>query len=532
MKRVPVRSAGGTPVRIILLDDLDLLFCVPYTMLALATHCALHGISVLVRAVLRPIAGAFTEANGSLTWALVAFPGAVAAAACITSVRGPFSAADDLAAVAVLAWGLIVRVKISLYYEYARSRVRLARPQVGGRRQSRRERAAFDRFHREAASIPGEAVRTTHDKDIIYAAALRTLLFMPAFAIHLLLPPSALRYALIAFIALSTYGVFEPTEHVSAHSKNGALLVAERAPWTWRMLDALRRHVVWGLFGWYPNYYYVTHALHHHVENNGPADWQSTLRYRRSSVLDFCKASTWLGLNFVCPIDTLYYMVQRRRMSIARTLLIGYLSNVALLAAVAWTTPLLFWILLWLRVFGGTRFYAAVGVWHGFHRPDLPQVVEASNHHLAHYIHHRKPRIHLWDWPEMCEAIAKDRTASSMVLLKPEYGAGLGFWALQGLLWSGQLALAGSCFIGYRSVRWSDRATSLDLRAGIEDRGVDASLVDRLVASVVAVSRGPRLAAMDAWLSRVAGHALWRGWRIARARGIGAVPSSHVGQHA
>jgi len=188
-------------------------------------------------------------------------------------------------------------------------------------------------------------------------------------------------------------------EHLSAHTAKGR--IASIDGWNvgarfWYSLDWLRRNIVWPMYFWFPNMYYLTHTHHHHVENNGPADWQSTLRYDFCSVFDLAKTLLWAGFAFVCPIDTARYFKVQGKAGLMRLLnrscIHGYLLFlVVLFVAPAFTVTILILYLsgIWaLQVFNFS--------WHGFHDVTRPYEIEASNNSISHYAHHKKPGVHLF----------------------------------------------------------------------------------------------------------------------------------------
>jgi hypothetical protein len=288
------------------------------------------------------------------------------------------------------------------------------------------------------------------------------------------------------------------------------MLVVGKAPWWARTAEVLRRYLVWPLFGWFPNYYYITHALHHHVENNGPADWQSTVRYDRASFLDFTKAVTWYGLSLLIPFETFLYLAQRHGYRFLRLLLQGWCWYVLLMMAVALVQPLLAAILIAPRGLSGIGFYRFVGLWHGFHDPAQPYDVCASNQALVHYAHHAKPRVHLWDGEAMERVTLEINAGSPLLLLRPEFGTPAGFWHLQGLLWKKDFPRAADSLVRYGTVTRDDQDSWFTLRPGLATRGIDAATMQRVTSAFYSCLRPHWLRKLDARWSETLGTLVYR----------------------
>ena len=83
-----------------------------------------------------------------------------------------------------------------------------------------------------------------------------------------------------AALALLSAGPFTLMLHNHIH--NGGVLAQPWARW-----DRAVPYVLQPLFGHTCDSYYFHHVKHHHVENNGPHDLSSTLRYQRDSPAHF-----------------------------------------------------------------------------------------------------------------------------------------------------------------------------------------------------------------------------------------------------
>jgi hypothetical protein len=501
MKWVRITDAAGKPLKITLLTDWDLLYCIPYMLLSFLYRITRMIVYLIFRLMVAPTFALFTRSNASLTWAIVLFPCLIAAASAVTAVAGAFSIADFASALVLFLFGstLFAKVVTHLFHlEDARF------PPAG--RLSSREAATVTRMRVEAARLPDSCVRNTLDKSILYIGFLRTMLVFPALVCVVFLSASWLNYALNAYIALLIFNDFEGIEHVSAHSTNGKLLIAQNAPWWARLVELLRRYIVWPLCGWFPDMYFVTHAMHHHVENNGPADWQSTIRHDRTSVLDFAKSVTWLGINLAIPIETLSYLVQRRGLRLFRRLIQGFCIYLLLLALLVIVDPALFLILAADSVLAGFGMYRFVAAWHGFHDPSHAYDIKAANQNLFHYAHHAKPRVHLRDFESLTRVVQEIENPSSVVILRPEFESRRPFWQLQGLLWKKDFVRAADCLVEHNTVTLGDMAEApFILRQDLVGRGVSAAAMQKLAASFFPSARSQWLKGLDDFLSTVVG---------------------------
>lgn len=506
MRRARTADATGKPLWIFLFTDWDLLFCIPFTLLTTVFEVTRKWVFRGLQILLTPFFDLFTKANISLYWTIVLFPCFFAVCSWVGASYGDFSMAALGSSIALFLLGGVLFAKIRVHYfhiEDLLNRVKPARP------LSAREAATVSKIQADAWRLEPH-VRHRFDKPLLYLGWLRSMLVLPAFVAMLILPPSWLNYALMAYVALFTFNEFERIEHVSSHTTHGRLLVSEGAPWWARVAEFSRRCVVWPLFGWYPDYYYVTHALHHHVENNGPADWQSTIRYDRTSFLEFTKAVTWYSINVIFPIDTFVYLMQRRRYRILKILVRGVSIYLFWLVLLAFVEPLLFTFLLAQRLFSGIGTYIFVGVWHGFHNPKHPYDVKAANQHLSHYAHHAKPRVHLLDGEAMYAVTQEVETPSNLILLRPEFGVSKGFWRLQALLWRKDFLRASDALVEHNTITKQDKGTPFSLRRDLVGRGVTAEVMRELAAGSFPLNRTKWLASLDDKLSRVMGSFTYR----------------------
>lgn len=203
---------------------------------------------------------------------------------------------------------------------------------------------------------------------------------------------------------------FEMVEHLSSHSRNGVLVKIKQgsfAAWLLYVLEQIRIYVVWPMYYWAPRRYFLTHTHHHHVENNGPADWQSTLRFDLTSVADFCKSLLWLQLSFLMPVDTARYLWALGRKRHFNKLMISSALNLLVILFVFYIEPLFGAMLFFLYLSMAWAFHSFVFAWHGFHDATKPYDVIASNNSTGHYAHHKDPGMHLFS-PELREIFSID----------------------------------------------------------------------------------------------------------------------------
>ncbi|PFH60633.1 hypothetical protein XA68_10593 [Ophiocordyceps unilateralis] len=81
------------------------------------------------------------------------------------------------------------------------------------------------------------------------------------------------------------------------------------------VMDRLFPYLLDPLMGHTWNSYYYHHVKHHHVENNGPEDLSTTIRYQRDSIRDFAR---YVGrFFFLVWLDLPLYFVQTKRPGVA-----------------------------------------------------------------------------------------------------------------------------------------------------------------------------------------------------------------------
>ncbi|MEE9332943.1 MAG: hypothetical protein V3U65_02525 [Granulosicoccaceae bacterium] len=138
------------------------------------------------------------------------------------------------------------------------------------------------------------------------------------------------------------------------------------------------------------------HTYHHHIENNGPADWQSTLRFDQSSILDFVKSLSILQLSMLFPVDTIRYFKVMNRNRLRKKLIVACMRGFGVILLAIIIEPYLAMVPMMLYFGRGWVIHQFVFSWHGFHDATRPYVLEAGNNSDLHYVHHKKPGVHLF----------------------------------------------------------------------------------------------------------------------------------------
>ena len=93
------------------------------------------------------------------------------------------------------------------------------------------------------------------------------------------------------------------------HIHNNGVLALE-----YSLFDKLWPYVLEPLMGHTWDSYYYHHVKHHHVENNGPGDLSSTIRFQRDEFFDFlCYVSRFL---FLIWIELPIYFIRKNKRSL------------------------------------------------------------------------------------------------------------------------------------------------------------------------------------------------------------------------
>lgn len=157
-----------------------------------------------------------------------------------------------------------------------------------------------------------------------------------------------------------------------------------------------------------PHYYRVQHVYLHHVENNGPEDNQTTLRYDRTSYIGFCLFSMKIGLSLLFAHDVYRYVARKGKTRLVRMLLAGQLYVFGLLVLLAQIDLGIALFVCLLRFSQGFLFAVVAYSWHGLADVDNPCEVTTNTHNglvaghgqfgaFCHLEHHVAPGTHWSD---------------------------------------------------------------------------------------------------------------------------------------
>lgn len=408
MKTMRVKAKNGKLTPIFLLTNLDLIFCVPIFILNLINmYVAYPLILRLINLVGYPAAkliGDVANVSKAKTWIVSTLYMLMLPAAYLYMALNP--GAPPMAGWIWTAALLVVGLALGEIFVFANNIQ--AAPPLG-------KCVTRDVFAEESIAIPEYLVDHKFSRGSLVASLFLTihivynLIFMTLF-----LGQGWLYFApLIVLLQSALFTDKENIEHLSSHAA-GRVARIEKAKtvqdYMYVFLNNLRKYVSWPLQFWSANYYYATHTGIHHAEDNGPADFQSTLRYDQTSFIDFIKAVTWNSLFIsLIPVEIISYFVAMKRKKFLGIYVRGYLLGMALFGVVAWLHPILGAILFGLHCSSGLRSYLFVMRWHGFHDATRPYSVEASNNSPLHYGHHQEQNVHLMIVTECCRVFWKNR---------------------------------------------------------------------------------------------------------------------------
>ena len=112
------------------------------------------------------------------------------------------------------------------------------------------------------------------------------------------------------------------------HIHNNGVLAPKYA-----LFDRIWPYILEPLMGHTWNSYYYHHVKHHHVENNGPGDLSSTIRFQRDSVAQFC---LYVGrFLLLIWIELPIYFLRKRKPMLASRTAVSELSSYALIYCLA-----------------------------------------------------------------------------------------------------------------------------------------------------------------------------------------------------
>jgi len=408
MKTIRVKARNGKPTPIFLLTNFDLIFCIPIFLLNVANlylirPLLLRTINLIGYPAIKLI-GDVTNVSRAKTLTMTLLYMTLLPAAYLHMLLMP--QAGPLVQGIWAAVLLVIGLALGEIVCYANN-IQAAPPM--GKCLTR------DVFAEAARGIPEYLVDSKYSRGSLFAASFLTLhiVYNLVFA-TLFIHQGWLYYApLIVLLQATLFTDKEHIEHLCSHAA-GRVVRAEMArgvkDYLFVALEFLRKYVAWPLQFWTPDYYYCTHTGIHHVEDNGPADYQSTLRYDQTSFIDFIKACTWYSLFIsLIPIEVICYLRAMKRTKFLRLFLRGYILGNAMFVLVAWLHPILGGILFTVFLSSGVRSYLFVMRWHGFHDATRPYSVEASNSSPLHYGHHKEQNVHLMVVAECCRVFWKNR---------------------------------------------------------------------------------------------------------------------------
>ena len=196
--------------------------------------------------------------------------------------------------------------------------------------------------------IPFSGKGTLGDALRVYIAWAQTVVRHPTdvvFLTHLLLyfgtsVPSAIylyyRFSWLHGVChwiLQLYYCGSFTLMLHNHIHNDGIL-AKRFAW----FDRLWPYILEPLMGHTWDSYYYHHVKHHHVENNGPEDLSSTIRYQRDEVWDFLQYLS--RFMFFIWLELPLYFIRKKRYEMASKAGVLELSSYALVYVMARRNPL------------------------------------------------------------------------------------------------------------------------------------------------------------------------------------------------
>ncbi len=343
------------------------------------------------------------------------FPRALALAAA----AGIIALASRLQSHGVASAGQGIGLGLGLYALVALHRscaIWLLRDRLLGLRTLDQVRGAI----RSSRVLSWFAARLRHDVDALwidFSASLALLalpptvaLFLPQVGALVSWPWYVVALEAVLFRSLEEvathntvhYGPFRPRKDVS-----GAPRLVLRAIEIWH------DYVVTPATMRIPNVYEVTHVCHHHVENNGAADFETTAPYDRTSWSSCARLYFKEVFSYAFAFETIPYLVKHRRKKPLRKLARGmafYYLLVAALFLVHWPAALFFFLTS--IAFVGVKSGDIAYLTHPFIDPAAPtdnwrNSLEFAwgDHALfgnaAHAFHHQAPSKH---WSELATA--------------------------------------------------------------------------------------------------------------------------------
>lgn len=233
-------------------------------------------------------------------------------------------------------------------------------------------------------------------------SALVSLPFFAVIAPQLNSPLVIVLYILIVALCSET---FELLDHTTIHrSVFAPSKAANRSIRT--LLKALalwHDYVATIMMARVPFRYRVQHVFVHHVENNGPDDPQTTLRYDRTSYFDFCRFALSSCASALIPWDIARYLVRKKRYRPLTLLVLGTLGWFGLIVVLAYWNAAAALILISMRLAAGVGIALLNFSEHGLVDPEAPSSIYrnaltvqvrdddhgslGADFHIAHHLH-------------------------------------------------------------------------------------------------------------------------------------------------
>jgi hypothetical protein len=250
--------------------------------------------------------------------------------------------------------------------------------------------------------ISDHLVPSNLSKPVIFTNMFITLFIAVHLLVLVILPDYSLFYWVCCVPVIQMFLMMdkENVEHLASHSPDGRTLIDKKAKSVKDKIivaiENLRVYVVWPMAYWMPDYYYCSHTGIHHFENNGPADFQSTLRFNHTRISGVINAVTWYGLfTHILPFEIANYLRQGKNKKQFNRFVKGFAMGFAVFAAFVYFFPAVALVVCFSLITSGMGTYLFVMRWHGFHDARFPYSVEASNSSPLHYGHHKKMGVHL-----------------------------------------------------------------------------------------------------------------------------------------
>ena len=409
MKSVIVKASNNKDVKISLLTNVDLIYCIPVFIWNIVMHVVGYKIFGYFYKIAGYIGekflGDFFYISKWRVYFAVLVPMIFLSIIYIVLMAGLVSSTQAEMAITVIALVLLImsgRLIINVH------NMESFKP-LG-------QCTIRDIMTAEAENVPEHILDSPHSRGCVSTGSIVTVYVLFNFVFLTLLTATKILYfaPFIAILQVFLYLDKENIEHMGSHAKGGKVIQTENASsikdYFYVSLDFLRRYLVWPAMFWFPNNYFAIHTGVHHAENNGPADSQSTLRFDKSSFLGFIKAITWYSLfTVLIPFDAYRYLKAQDRKKFLSAFIRSYVFGYTAFIGMALLHPLLGLSILALMIGSGLYTYLFVMRWHGFHDASHPYSIEASNNSPMHYGHHKQQNVHVMAGGEACRLFWRNR---------------------------------------------------------------------------------------------------------------------------